>query len=217
MFFSRVKLDLSLLDQPMWQKWLTAQPYASHQWLWQLFPQNDKRQFLFRHQASLSGAFFYVLSEQSPETHHNIFQIETKLFNPQLAVGMKLFFSLRANPVVTRGGKRSDILMDAKYHAKKQGIDREEWKPIQEAAALQWLKMQGERKGFQLNSDNCHVINYQQQKFVKPQCHKSIAFGSVDFEGELTVMEPALFQQMLIEGLGKSRSLGCGLMLIRRG
>ncbi|AWH87649.1 type I-E CRISPR-associated protein Cas6/Cse3/CasE [Limnobaculum parvum] len=217
MFFSRVKLDLSLLDQGMWQKWLTAQSYASHQWLWQLFPQIDKREFLFRHQASSSNVFFYVLSEQAPEIHHNLFQIETKPFNPQLAAGIRLFFSLRANPVVTRGGKRSDILMDAKYHAKKQGADRKEWRPIQENAALQWLKTQGERKGFQLDIENCRVVNYQQQRFVKPQSHKPIVFGSVDFEGELTVTEPELFQQMLKEGIGKSRSLGCGLMLIRRG
>ncbi len=37
MFLSRVTLDLGKLTPEMMQKWQSASPYASHQWLWQLF------------------------------------------------------------------------------------------------------------------------------------------------------------------------------------
>ena len=44
-----------------------------------------------------------------------------------------------------------------------------------------------------------------------------IQFSSVDYSGVLVVNEPTLFLQRLIQGYGKSRAFGCGLMLIKPG
>lgn len=215
-FLSRITMDVSHLAPSMEQKWLDAPAYASHQWLWQLFPDQTKRQFLFRQETRSFGALFYLLSETEPVQHHNLFRVETKPFEPLILEGMLLSFSLRANPVVTRQGQRSDVMMDAKYHAKKAGIPPDQWWSVQQKAALAWLSRQGEQKGFQLPDKKTLVTAYQQPRFIRRSGEKAVSFGSVDFTGQLQVTEPALFLDTLKQGLGKSRAMGCGLLLVKR-
>lgn len=221
MFLSRITLDLARLPPVMLDKWLSEQQaYASHQWLWQLFPDEQERRYLFRQEPSASQGLFYLLSEDRPQQQHNLFQIQTKPFEPQLVKGMSLFFSLRANPVVTRNNKRSDVMMDAKFHAKRQGIPSDEWRTLQEQAAQHWLQGQGERHGFRLvplAENFTHVVSFQSQRLSRRDGEKPITFSTVDYAGYLTVTEPKLFLQALHSGLGKSRALGCGLLMIKRG
>lgn len=221
MFLSRVTLDLARLPPAMLDKWLsTQQAYAGHQWLWQLFPDEPERCFLFRQESSTTQGQFYLLSEKRPQQQHNLFHIATKPYEPQLVKGMTLFFNLRANPVITRQGKRSDVMMDAKFHVKKQGIPSSEWRIRQEQAAQRWLQVQGERHGFRLAplmEDFTHVVSFQSQRLSRRNGEKPITFSTVDYAGYLTVTEPVLFLQALRSGLGKSKALGCGLLMIKRG
>lgn len=217
MFLSRVTLDLSKLTPEMMVKWQSASPYASHQWLWQLFSDQQERRFLFRHEPSQRGERFYLLSETAPFTPHNLFCVESKPFQPQLTEGMLLHFSLRANPVITRAGKRSDVMMDAKYHAKQEEQSSGQIWSLQVAAANDWLQRQGEQHGFSLIDDESRVLSYRQQRFSRRTGERPVTFGSVDFEGHLRITDVARFTHVLHQGLGKSKALGCGLMLIRRG
>ena len=125
MYFSRVTLKINQLPYIMQHKMRNSGPYAIHQWLWQLFPNQEKRCFLFREERIGKGYQYYLLSEIAPLTNHELFLVETKPYQPKLTVGMKLIFSLRANPVVFKNGKRSDVMMNAKYLAKQQGLDNE--------------------------------------------------------------------------------------------
>lgn len=216
MFFSRITLNLTTLTPSMWQKWYSAQPYASHQWLWQLFSQQEKRSFLFRHESGRVGERFYLLSEVPPLTDNSLFDIESKRFSPQLTEGMNLTFSLRANPVVTRSGKRSDVMMNAKYLAKQQGCDAGVYQARQMTAAKEWLIQQGEKGGFFTDSANIEVHGSQRHRVVRRNGERPLSFTSVDFAGSLMVTDVSLFMHTLSKGLGKSKALGCGLMLIRR-
>lgn len=208
MFLSRITLDLARLPPVMLDKWLSEQQaYASHQWLWQLFPDEQKRRYLFRQEPSASQGLFYLLSEDWPQQQHNLFQIQTKPFEPQLVKGMSLFFSLRANPVVTRNNKRSDVMMDAKFHAKRQGIPSDEWRTLQEQAAQHWLQGQGERHGFRLvplAENFTHVVSFQSQRLSRRDGEKPITFSTVDYAGYLTVTEPKLFYRLCIRVLAKA-------------
>lgn len=217
MFLSRVTLDLTKLTPAMWQKWQVAQPYASHQWLWQLFTEQNERQFLFRHEPTAQGDSFYLLSEEVPIAERSLFSISSKPFTPQLVQGMTLAFSLRANPVVTRNGKRSDVLMDAKYQAKLQGTDPSEFPDRQQKAAFAWLKAQGERGGFTVEAQDVQISGQRRQRFARKTGEHPITFTTVDFAGSLKVTNSQLFMQTLKKGLGKSKAMGCGLLLIRRG
>lgn len=232
MYLSRIQLRFDELRPAMLEKWHENNSYASHQWLWQLFPEQDKRQFLFRQEPK--GGFF-VLSTVPPLAEHNLFSVETRPYTPQLSGGALLDFQLRANPVVTRGGKRSDVMMDARYQAKMQGIPQESWKALQEAAALRWLEAQGEKHGFELaaqESDpladwagedeyqvptaNAIIVAYTQHRLTRKAGEKPVVFSSLDFTGTLRVTDPQAFTAVLYSGLGKSKALGCGLMMVKR-
>ncbi|AFJ48134.1 type I-E CRISPR-associated protein Cas6/Cse3/CasE [Shimwellia blattae] len=232
MYLSRIRLRLEQLQPVMLQKWDAAAPYASHQWLWQLFPDQDRRQFLFRQE---DNGQFFMLSAMPPLTGHALLAVETRPFRPQLAQGAVLDFQLRANPVVTRQGKRSDVMMDAKYQAKARGVPREQWWGLQQQAAQSWLERQGEQHGFRLlpaqpaslalwaGDDDTDVVDsdcvkgYQQHSFTRKQQEAPVTYSSVDFAGTLQVTNVALFGSALFNGIGKSKALGCGMLMVKRG
>lgn len=219
MYFSRVTLKLNRLPYVMQQKMQNSGLYAIHQWLWQLFPNQEKRCFLFREERIGKGYQYYLLSEIAPLTNHELFLVETKPYQPKLTVGMKLIFSLRANPVVFKNGKRSDVMMNAKYLAKQQGLDNE-IKIRQNEAAINWLIKQSESRGFSLSTTDgqqldCTVINYTQEQFIKKSTLKPITYSSVDYQGVLTVTDVDLFLNTIYQGVGKSKGFGCGLFLLK--
>jgi len=49
-----------------------------------------------------------------------------------------------------------------------------------------------------------------------PRKGKDAGFSSVDFEGEIEVMDTELFTKALFDGIGPAKGFGCGLMLVRR-
>ncbi len=218
MYLSRVRIVLSRLTPQMMEKWESTQPYVSHQWLWQLFPASVTRNFLFRQE---NNECFYVLSQEPPLACHDLFIVDTKPWQPQLSSGMQLMFQLRANPVVTRQKKRSDVLMDAKYQARAQGLAPEAVWQLQQQAAFDWLVRQGEQHGFMPHAPVDDELwgafhSSEQHRFVRRQGEKPIVFSSVDYAGSLEVTDPLRFTEALCNGIGKSKALGCGLMLIKR-
>ncbi|MCV9879672.1 type I-E CRISPR-associated protein Cas6/Cse3/CasE [Brenneria izbisi] len=215
MYFSRVTLRLSSLPRVMAEKRRHAGGYASHQWLWQLFPEQQQRQFLYREEACEAESAFYLLSGQPPQSDHNLFRIETKPYQPQWRNGMSLVFSLRANPVVTRDGKRNDVLMDARQQGKAAGLQGAALWQHQQQRARDWLQRQGEKSGFAMASP-CRVDGYQRHCLNKPGQSSSIIFSSVDYDGVLNITDAERFAEAIRQGLGKSKALGCGLLLLKR-
>jgi len=230
MYLSRIQLCSERLKPTMLEKWQQATSYAAHQWLWQLFPAQQKRNFLFRQEP---GSRFFVLSETPPLVQHELFIIETKAFNPQLKNGESLDFQLRANPVVSRNKKRCDVMMDAKFQARASGAAPEKWWQLQTEAAYHWLERQGIKYGFELVvPSSCDfycwaeeetpaaeltcVTAYQQNKFKRRNDQQAISYSSVDYAGMLKVVDAERFQQALYSGIGKSKALGCGMLMIKR-
>lgn len=214
MYLSRVDLNYDQLPLTMLNKLDDSAIYALHQWLWQLFPAQSARHFLFRQEEVPNGRRCYLLSAEQP-VPHNLLQVASKPFQPRLSEGERLHFSLRANPVITRQQTRADVLMDAKFHAPPGLTHAEIWQRQQDAA-IAWLTRQGTQKGFHCQPDEVTVSGYQQHRLSKPQGGARIRFSSVDLQGTLTVTDPTLFLTGLAAGYGKSRGLGCGLMLIKR-
>ncbi len=120
---------------------------ASRRLVWTLFADraDRRRDFLWRED---DAGRFYVLSSRPPQDNHQLFSVETKSFEPTLAAGDKLVFSLRANATVSRprgdtkrAGKRDDVVMTAlkaiagggRAEARKELIGRE---------GIAWLRRQ---------------------------------------------------------------------------
>lgn len=213
MYLSRITLHTSQLSPSQLLHLVERGEYVMHQWLWDLFPGEQERQFLYRRE-ELQGAFrFFVLSQKIP-ANSDIFTIEYRPFAPVFKSGQSLRFNLRANPTICKSGKRHDLLMEAKRQVKTQVEARDVW-PYQQQAALDWLSRQGEQGGFSLREAS--VDAYRQQQIRREKSRQMIQFSSVDYTGVLVVNDPELFLQRLASGFGKSRAFGCGMMMIKPG
>ncbi|OBP13646.1 type I-E CRISPR-associated protein Cas6/Cse3/CasE [Rheinheimera sp. SA_1] len=206
--------------------------YASHQLLWQLFTEQADRNFLFREdQASgLVGSQgmpeYLVLSTTAPAQLSELFQVQTKKFEPRLVVGERLAFRLRANPTVSyKGGssdssrgQRHDVMMHARKTAQASGIvDKQQLQQQMNQAAIDWLtcEKRSAKLGVRFEVQPT-IIASSQHKTRKKSQSQLISYSAVDYEGVLTVNEPELFLTQVALGLGRAKAFGCGLMLIRR-
>ena len=193
---------------------------AQRRAIWTLFADDPdrRRDFLWRDDGR--GRFF-ILSARPPEDRHNLFALETQPFEPVLASGDRLGFSLRANAVVDRAKaarhRRVDVVMHALTAAGADGdgnVDRAGLRMVlatREGSA--WLARQGESRGFsviQADATAYRVID------VPRPSDKPARFGVLDLDGRIEVTDPPAFLAAVAGGFGKARAFGCGLMLIRR-
>ncbi len=218
-------------------------PYGDHQWLWRFLAAEPgtPRDFLFRRrdgENSMPG--FYVVSARKPQSFSDAWQVESRVYDPQLQEGQRLAFELRANPVVTHtvNGKsrRDDVVMqekkrllaEHKFRRWADWPDEDEAKPalyeMVQARCLDWLERRAEQAGFRVLTRELHdeygsrvvkaarVDGYAQHRAE----HKDIRFSTVDFTGELEITNTTAFRKSLLEGIGPAKAFGCGLLLVRR-
>lgn len=211
MYFSKLTLDLGRLSLRDQLYLVRRGEYAIHQWLWELFLGEERRNFLFRGDAVRGQYTFYVLSSQEPKKT-NLFSMNTRLFTPYFYEKQKLIFSLRANPTVCRKGQRHDIFMDRKRSVFEKGGATSVYE-LRQQAAEQWLSEQGSLGGFRIVQS---TFDAYREHLLLGRSGNKIQFRSVDFSGVLEVTEPDIFLKKMEQGYGKCRAFGCGLMLVKR-
>lgn len=196
---------------------LSEGAYGDHQWMWRFFPAEagSVRDHLFRRDDRGTAMRFYVVSHREPIAFSDAWTVQTRPYQPRLTTGDELEFDLRANPVITRAkeGKhaRHDVVMHAKRIA-KEGTGALASLALIRSACTNWLHVQGNKHGFEFDSDELSVEGYAQH--VGKQ--NRLRFSTVDFRGRLRVTQPEVFTVMLMKGLGHAKAFGCGLMLVRR-
>ena len=213
-------------------------PYAEHQWLWRFFPaeRGSPRDFLFRRRDLDGGPKFYVVSARPPTAPVGAWRVQSREYSPQLPVGARLSFELRANPVVNRmieqKRTRHDVVMDAKKRllAERGLASWNEWTTDRRTAAgdadpppalydlvhetcADWLAQRAEKHGFAVDAPTLLVEAYEQHGAKKKA---ELRFSTVDFRGELTVTDAEKFSLALRKGIGPAKAFGCGLLLVRR-
>ena len=240
MYFSVITPEEHLLRQAAHE--LAQSSYAEHQWLWKFFPSSEDqtRDFIFRRHELEQTPRFYVVSHRPPTAFSEAWQVQSRVYDPQLQVGQRLSFQLRANPVITKkndAGKsqRHDVVMQAKKQLlAEHGLSKEakwaDWndesnKPLLyelvQKHCAEWLDGVAKRNGFEIALTNeeepqhmLQVDAYEQSKAGKRD--HNIRFSAVDFSGELLVTNSELLQRALFNGLGHVKVFGCGLLLVRR-
>ena len=122
MYFSRVRLRSEIITSRL-NRVLKGNVYGVHRLLWDLFSE-QQRSFLYREEIAreqlgylpkLRGEpVYYMLLKSSPvEPENSLFKVETKNYQPRLEAGQHLGFECRVNPVITKKGKKHDVVMDA--------------------------------------------------------------------------------------------------------
>ncbi|MBE9569345.1 MAG: type I-E CRISPR-associated protein Cas6/Cse3/CasE [Proteobacteria bacterium] len=112
MYFSRIRIRPEIFKSTQLAKLLSDSSYNMHRLLWDLFSNEQQRNFLYREeiaheqlgiQAGVRGEpIYYVVSSTRPSLENPFFQVEAREYQPKLQKGDLLSFELRANPVVTK-------------------------------------------------------------------------------------------------------------------
>jgi len=188
---------------------------AHHRLLWTLFADGPdrRRDFLWREE---SAGEFLILSRREP-MHSDLFsRVDVKPYEPSLAVGDRLIFALRANATrKKKGAGRVDVVMNALFAlpSEKRAENRMRMARTEGTA---WLLRQGDTNGFSVL--NCDVTDYSVHALPSHRGARKgqPQFGILDLQGSLEVKDPAALLQALINGIGRAKAFGCGLMLVRR-
>ncbi len=220
-YFSKIELKPALNIDRLAQA-IPRSAYAEHQALWRLFDGEQSRDFLFRREQIGNWPIFYLLSRRAPRDTESIWSIQTKPFDPQLAAGQRLAFSLRANPVRTRKisndpadkrRRRDDVVMDAKHTYAETKESPSQAQLVQQAGPT-WLETRAKKNGFLI--ENLRVDQYRQHRMQKRGQSKPIRFSTLDYEGILQIVDVDRLLHALHSGIGPAKGFGCGLMLVRR-
>lgn len=200
----------------------------AHRLVWLLFQAkaDAARNFLWRDDG---GGRYLILSHEAPTDPNDLFELDTKPFEPKLSSGDALRFSLRVNATVARKGalsdaerasrargKRVDVVMDA-LHAVPLAERSARRDQIAQDAGQHWLAGQGDKAGFDLTS--CRVTACQHLDMTdRARPGRRVRGGAavLDIEGVLAVRDPDPFLSKLSHGFGSAKAFGFGLMLIRR-
>lgn len=219
MFLCRMSLaPRARRDPEFWE--LFDHPYAVHQAVWHVYSDSEdrSRDFLYRVESRAGRPVVYALSPRQPVNGGGLWRIETKRFAPQIEAGDLLDFTLRANPVVTRNGKRHDVVMDAKAALKSQDVPPEE-RPSQAELVQEhgsaWLERRAGKHGFSVVEGTLRVEGHQIHRFEK-RSGRQVHIATCDFRGVLRAEEPDRLVESIRLGIGPAKGFGCGLLLIRR-
>lgn len=217
MYLSRLTLkrspDVAALGQLLSPAHEGRRMDAQHRLIWGAFAGDPqaRRDFLWR---DMGQGGFLVLSPRAPADAALFEPPEVSEFAPDLRAGDRLAFVLRANATRTvtepEGRKRhSDVVMEA-LHPLPKGARAEARMEVAQTAGAAWLAGQGTRAGFGVVQAEVSAYRVLEPRPRGPR------FGVLDLDGVLEVTDPAAFLARLVQGFGRAKAFGCGLMLIRR-
>ncbi len=175
---------------------LLSDLYAMHRMIMGGFKAYDTPgRVLFRLEPERRNENFVVLVQSpfEPDWNHldRFVSIETKEWYPTLDVGTLYRFRLRANPVVTRDGKRYGLIGEKDQRewllCKDIGFELEDFRTIDEGHAT--MKKGG----------------------------RSIHYKSVRFEGVARIFDSSKALQTVEEGIGPAKGFGFGLLSLAKG
>ena len=125
-----------------------------------------------------------------------LMHLQTRKVSPEFPAGMLMPFRLRANPVVTREGKRLGL--------------------VREDALRDWLLSRAESIGVEFMGLDVTDEGYSYGKQPKNNGkYRKLAFKAARFDGRMRVGDPELFVRKLVQGVGPGKGFGHGLLSVR--
>lgn len=210
MFLSRVQIDTNNRRK---LKPLTHLG-AYHNWVEQSFPEEvqagERPRHLWRIDQYQDHQFLLILSQNKPslekmEEYGVDGTAETKNYDPFLSgleVGQHMRFRLCANPTkaIKAEGERGRVVPQ-----------------ITVAQQMNWLSSRAETAGFRLlstaNGQDFRIIE-RGYPILRREHGRPIRLSRVTFEGRLAIIDGERFNQSLVQGIGKEKAYGMGLLTV---
>lgn len=209
---------------------LIGNPQAMHAAVMSAFPpgllENSQRQgrVLWRLDSTHPEHRLYVVSPEEPDLQHVVEQAgwstspplstDYSRFLRQLRQGQEWRFRLRANPVKA---------------VREPGASRGKVLPhVTPAQQLSWLAGRAEKLGFALSDAPAEVGaefsltsvtgrgDRHFNRFSEAGDKSRVTLRQAQFDGMLTITDVELFRGALINGIGRGKAYGCGLMTLRK-
>lgn len=201
-----------------------SDPYQLHSTLCRAFSTPDNKcpesEFMWRHEPETDSdgcPRILVQSRTNPDwtgigvkgwlaSADLAIDLKERLKLDSLQAGKRFRFRLRANPCVTRNGKRQGLMQ------------------LEEQEA--WVKWKGEMHGFSLpqlasfdfseSSQERVDVRVSQEHMIVGKQHSGngIRIYSVLYDGMLVVNEPNAFRDALQSGIGHGKVMGLGLLSV---
>ncbi|GFZ26131.1 type I-E CRISPR-associated protein Cas6/Cse3/CasE [Lactobacillus corticis] len=182
---------------------------AYHNWVEHCFPEEIEQQKRLRHLWRidyLSGErYLLVLSENKPDLRQmekygvpgTAMTKDYSKFLDNLTTGMPYQFRFTGNPV--------------HRVAPADGGRSKTYPHVTVAQQMEWLSDRSELNGFKLHEFN--VVN-RQKVMLRHHNSRPVKLSCVSFEGMLEITDLNKFKAALINGIGREKSYGMGLLTV---
>ena len=210
MLLSRIKLDPRRRETMK----ALASPNLLHGAVEQSFSGPRERR-LWRVDTLAGNMYLLLLGRESPDLTALFRQFgpegeepvwETKDYTPlldRISEGSRWHFRLIANPTVSKTERNGT---DAR--GKVYGHITPEYQK-------KWLLDRADRHGFSLDEEAFRVVRSQWLRFRKgSDGGRPVTLLAVTYEGTLSVTDPELFCQVLVNGLGRGKAYGLGMLTV---
>ncbi len=220
MYISQIRLHSKVADSRLPKVVIENNLYGLHQLIWSLF-RSEKRNFLFRMDRKTEYISFIVVSKVPPKNSNNLWEIQTKPYHPKIYQHQTLTFKLRANPIKTKKNfdkkqKRHDVVMEKKKELKNKNEELKKpflYNQLIQSTGYQWLQERMGNHGFNVKFEEVRIDGYLQHRFQKK--NHSIKISTLEYTGQLTVLDPVKLSNSLFQGIGPAKGFGCGLLLVK--
>ncbi|MGB4614016.1 MAG: type I-E CRISPR-associated protein Cas6/Cse3/CasE [Erysipelotrichaceae bacterium] len=207
MYLSRVEIDIKNRKKIK----NLSHVGAFHNWVENSFPKEIKfkqrSRKLWRIDKLNGKEYLLIVSSEKPdiqilEKYGVQDSAETKYYGDflgKLKNGQKMKFRVVLNPVISipqRNGERGIV----KPHVTIE-------------YQMKYLLDRSEKNGFIINEEEVNVVERGYVEFKKPK-NKSIRLVKVVYEGILTIKDVDIFRNILINGIGKKKAYGFGMITV---
>jgi CRISPR system Cascade subunit CasE len=175
--------------------------------------QGERQRKLWRLDTLQGQRYLLLLSEEQPDLTAAAQQFgypqrwETRAYEPlleRIQTGSRWQFRLTANPTYANSAGQRDGRGKVKAH-------------VTTAHQEQWLLRQAGPHGFALAEGEYRVVHRQWYHFRKGGASpRQVQLLAVTYEGALTVTDAERFKRTLVEGLGRGKAYGMGLLTVIR-
>ncbi|SPD72366.1 CRISPR-associated protein, Cse3 family [uncultured Desulfobacterium sp.] len=220
MFLNRIHLDLRCREV----RRDLSDPYQLHSTLCRAFSEPEKKctkgEFLWRHEPETDPAGYpriLIQSRTIPDwaaigvkgwlaKADPAINLKDRLKLDAIRVGQRFRFRLRANPCVTRNGKRLGLL---RLEEQETWLDR---KGLQHGFSLPVL---APLNSAELSRGRADVrVSQEQMLRCNQRSGNAIHIFSVLYDGILTVTDTDRFRNALQTGIGHGKAMGLGLLSV---
>lgn len=182
--------------------------YDWHQRVWECFPRRDgqRRDFLTRLDQKGDGFQLLIVSPTQPT--------RSDWCPPSCWRGPKripdTYFTRRRYRFQLCANPTKKIAVQASDDSFKKNGRREPLRSREDLVA--WIKRKGEQGGFGVEEDSLRTIPRGREYFQKNS--QRGLHSAVEFQGVLTVTDPAKFLETFTHGIGSAKAFGFGLLVI---